>query len=92
MLCYVSLLCCCCPVTPTWSCLTKVVLHRTLHPTFEIRQIEVSRRHEQLNSQRVLTIKQLKAVLSTTGQLFCNIFHRSVRIILKTLCYFLEHV
>ena len=31
MLCYVSLLCCCCPVTPTWSCLTKVVLHRTLH-------------------------------------------------------------
>ena len=28
-------------------------------------------------------IKQLKAVLSTTGQLFSKIFHRSVRIILK---------
>ena len=28
-------------------------------------------------------IKQLKAVLSTTGQLFSNIFHRSVWLILK---------
>ena len=29
-------------------------------------------------SQRVLTIKQLKAMLSITGQLFSNIFHRYI--------------
>ena len=37
-------------------------------------------------------IKQLKVVLSTTGQLFSNIFHCSIWLVLKTLYYFLEHM
>ena len=36
--------------------------------------------------------KQLKVVVSTTGQLFSNILHHSIRLILKILCYFLENV
>ena len=47
----------------------KKLFNPAIH-TFESRQIEVSWCHEQLYAQRVLAIKQLKAVLSTTGQLF----------------------